>query len=127
MSNLATPPIKDPLFADLTTVISSKSWIMFFQRVASLLSATIGPTGDTGPAGPANTLTIGTVVEADVADASITGSAPNQVLNLELPKGDKGDQGIQGETGPAGTIGDMDGGFANSVYTYSQVIDGGGA
>lgn len=39
---------------------------------------------DPGVAGPANTLTIGTVTVGD-ASASITGVAPNQVLNLVYP------------------------------------------
>jgi hypothetical protein len=55
-----------------------------------------GDTGDTGPtgdAGPANTLTIGTVSEGAAA-ATITGTAPNQTLNLTVPKGDQGD-GLQ--------------------------------
>lgn len=48
-----------------------------------------GPSGATGPAGPANTLTIGTVTQG-VAGATLTGTAPNQVLSLVLPKGDTG-------------------------------------
>jgi hypothetical protein len=50
-----------------------------------------GDTGDTGAAGatgatgPANTLSIGTVTNGEIADASITGSSPNQTLNLVLP------------------------------------------
>lgn len=39
---------------------------------------------DPGVAGPPNTLTIGTVTVGD-ASASITGVAPNQVLNLVYP------------------------------------------
>lgn len=46
-----------------------------------------------------NTLTIGSVVGGDVASATITGDAPNQVLNLVIPKGEKGDKGEQGATG----------------------------
>lgn len=74
-----------------------------------------GATGPTGPAGPANTLSIGTVTGGATADATITGTAPNQTLNLVLPKGDKGDtgdtgpqgpQGIQGNTGPQGIQGE---------------------
>ena len=49
-----------------------------------------GPQGDTGPA---NTLSIGSVTKGDEAGASISGDAPNQTLNLILPKGDKGDSG----------------------------------
>lgn len=43
-----------------------------------------GPAGATGAAGPANTLTIGTVTTGTAA-ATITGTSPNQVLNLTLP------------------------------------------
>ena len=76
-----------------------------------------GPQGQTGPqgaTGPANVLTIGSVTSGKVASATITGEAPNQVLNLVLEKGDKGDtgdtgpqgeQGIQGPRGPQGEQG----------------------
>lgn len=56
-----------------------------------------GDKGDKGETGPANTLEIGTVTTGapgSAAAVSITGTAPNQTLNLTLPKG---------ETGPAGT------------------------
>ena len=65
-------------------------------------------TGDQGPqgiAGPSVDLTIGEVAGGDTAAATITGTSPNLVLNLTLPKGDKGDQGPIGETGPAGEEG----------------------
>ena len=52
-----------------------------------------GATGATGPAGPANTLTIGTVTSGIEASATITGEAPNQVLNLVLKQGEQGEQG----------------------------------
>lgn len=61
-----------------------------------------GIQGTQGEPGPANSLIIGTVEKGDVASATITGDAPNQVLNLVLPKGDKGDTG---EKGPAGESG----------------------
>ena len=67
-----------------------------------------GPTGPQGATGPANTLKIGTVTSGSEAGATITGTAPNQTLNLVLPKGDKGDvgaQGIQGEKGDKGDPG----------------------
>ena len=44
--------------------------------------------------GPANTLTIGTVAYGETANATITGLAPNQTLNLTLPKGDTGSDGV---------------------------------
>ena len=50
-------------------------------------------TGPQGEPGPANTLTIGTVQEGEQAAANITGEAPNQQLNLTLPKGEQGDPG----------------------------------
>ena len=43
-----------------------------------------------GPAGPANEIEIGTVLRGDEPYASLVGEAPNQVLNLILPKGDPG-------------------------------------
>ena len=55
----------------------------------------IGPTGPTGADGETPTLTIGTVTTGDPgteATATITGTAPNFVLNLTIP---------QGPTGPA--------------------------
>lgn len=50
--------------------------------------------------GPANTLTIGTV-DVGPADASITGDAPNQTLNLTIPQGPAGEDG---DDGAAATI-----------------------
>ena len=70
-----------------------------------------GPQGVQGPVGPANTLSIGTVSGGDTADASITGAAPSQTLNLTLPRGatgpqgETGPQGIQGIQGPQGPQG----------------------
>ena len=56
-----------------------------------------------------NTLSIGSVSSGTTASATITGTAPNQTLNLVLPKGDKGDtgdKGDKGEQGPQGEKGD---------------------
>ena len=61
-----------------------------------------GEKGAPGATGPANTLAIGTVTKGTEAAATITGAAPNQTLNLVLPKGDTGgigDPGPKGETG----------------------------
>jgi len=52
--------------------------------------------GTEGPQGPANTLTIGTVTAVgpfDEPDAEITGTAPNQFLNLVLQQGPVGPEG----------------------------------
>lgn len=64
-----------------------------------------GATGPQGPAGPANVLTIGSVTSGKVASATLTGEAPNQVLNLVLEKGDKGETGEKGATGDTGPQG----------------------
>ena len=59
-------------------------------------------------------MSIGSVSSGTTASATITGTAPNQTLNLVLPKGEKGDtgatgpqgqQGIQGEKGDTGAQG----------------------
>lgn len=60
-----------------------------------------GDKGDTGPIGD-NQLTIGTVTSGETASAEITGTSPNQTLNLVLPKGDTGETGQTGPQGPAG-------------------------
>ena len=52
-----------------------------------------GPTGDEGPAGLTPTLTIGTVTTGapgTSAAATITGTAPNYILNLTIPQGPTG-------------------------------------
>lgn len=51
----------------------------------------------TGPTGPANTLTIGsttTLAAGSSASASLTGTAPNQTLNLGIPAGAPGASGV---------------------------------
>lgn len=57
-----------------------------------------GVTGATGATGPANEITIGTVTTGAAgssASASVTGTPPNQVLSMTIPRGDTG------ATGPA--------------------------
>ena len=69
-----------------------------------------GDTGATGATGPTNVLTIGSVTSGKVASATITGEAPNQVLNLVLEQGEQGEQGkqgIQGEQGKQGIQGEI--------------------
>lgn len=61
-----------------------------------------GPQGEKGDTGPSNILSIGTVEKGDNASATITGTSPNQILNLILPKGDKGIQGDKGDIGATG-------------------------
>ncbi|MGW6698872.1 hypothetical protein [Nocardia sp. NPDC055049] len=55
-----------------------------------------GTTGATGATGPANSLTIGSVVTGtpgSSAGALVTGTPPNQVLDLTIPRGDTGSPG----------------------------------
>lgn len=61
--------------------------------------------GPTGPVGPANSLVVGSVSAGTSAGASITGTAPNQTLNLVIPIGPTGPQGPIGATGPQGITG----------------------
>lgn len=86
-----------------------------------------GETGDVGATGPANSLAIGTVTGGSAAEATITGSAPSQTLNLVLPKGDTGDQGIQGIQGPpgAGSVDSVNGDPGpNIVLDLDDIGDG---
>lgn len=81
-----------------------------------------GAKGDTGSTGPANTLAIGTVTGGTAAAATITGTAPNQTLNLTLPKGDKGDTGATGATGQTGAKGDKGDTGASGVVSVTSPI-----
>ena len=90
--------------AKVTNSGTSENVILNFTipRGADGTDGAPGAKGDTGDPGPANTLTIGTVTSGDEASAEITGTAPNQTLNLVLPKGDKGDTGAAGSDGADG-------------------------
>lgn len=66
-----------------------------------------GDTGDQGEPGQASHLSIGTV-DTGPSSASITGSPPNQTLNLTLERGPQGDEGPKGEQGPKGDKGTTD-------------------
>ena len=82
----------------------------------SLIGGAVGPAG---PVGPANKLSIGTVVNGTQATATITGTAPNQTLNLVLPQGPKGD------AGPTGPIGGSIGWTAVNGSTQQAVSNAG--
>jgi hypothetical protein len=73
-------------------------------------------------------LTIGSVAQG-VVSASITGTFPEQVLNLTLPVGPTGATGAAGPAGPQGPSGystlNLDGGFPDSVYGGDPIIDAG--
>lgn len=81
-----------------------------------------GPQGIVGPAGPANSLSIGAVVtDSTASSATITGTAPSQILSLVLQKGDKGSTG---DAGPftvlkVGTVSTGDAGTSAIINTVS--------
>lgn len=70
-------------------------------------------------------LSIGSVSQGTAA-ASITGTFPNQVLNLTLQQGATGPTGPAGPQGPGGysTL-NLDGGQPDSVYGGLPLIDSG--
>lgn len=85
----------------------------------------IGPRGEKGDTGLTPEFSIGTVDYAVDADASISGTSENPVLNITLPKGDKGDTGVSptasfSKSGEVGTITIND---INGTKT-AQVLDG---
>jgi hypothetical protein len=76
-----------------------------------------GPKGDPGPIGLTPNLTIGTVqtgAPGSQAEATITGTPENPVLNLKIPKGEKGDA--------ATTVADILDTDTGKVYQVSQSI-----
>ena len=86
------------------------NWFKWDAAEGAFADTGVAATGPQGPAGPANVLTIGSVTSGKVASATITGEAPNQVLNLVLEKGEQGEQGkqgIQGEQGKQGIQGEI--------------------
>lgn len=96
----------------LTSADAGKAYIVDADGKLYIWSGTSFPSngnGQTfvGPAGPANTLTVGTVTTGESgasAVATITGTAPNQVLNLTIPQGPTGATGATGADGPANTL-----------------------
>lgn len=82
-----------------------------------------GEKGETGDTGATNSLSIGTVTTGNAgtqASASITGDAPNQTLNLTIPKGDNGTNGTNA------TITSVTASVDNSVGTPSVTVTTGG-
>ena len=101
------------------------NWFKWDAQAGAFADTGVAATGPQGPVGPANVLTIGSVTSGKVASATITGEAPNQVLNLVLEKGDKGetgDTGPQGKTGEIGKTGPQ--GLQGSPGTDAPTITG---
>ena len=85
----------------VTTLPAGSSATATYDKSTNTLALGIpqgkkGDTGATGATGPANVLTIGSVTSGKVASATITGEAPNQVLNLVLKEGEQGPEGPVG-------------------------------
>lgn len=77
-----------------------------------------GAKGEKGDIGVTPTLSVGTVTTGEAgssANVTISGTAPDYVLNFAIPKGDKGDKG---ETGASGS-----GGGSGIVFEESYVDD----
>lgn len=90
------------------TTVSNDADVYIVQDGVSARGKGAQLRGLTGATGPANTLTIGTVTTGfpgSSASATVTGTAPNQVLNLTIPQGVSGGQGIPGLTGATGQTG----------------------
>ena len=85
----------------VTTLPAGSSATATYDKSTNTLALGIpqgkkGDIGATGATGPANVLTIGSVTSGKVASATITGEAPNQVLNLVLKQGEQGPEGPVG-------------------------------
>lgn len=66
-----------------------------------------GDRGEKGADGVTPTFEVGTVstgAAGSTATVTVTGTAPNYVLNFTIPKGDKGDKGDAGEAGTGGNV-----------------------
>ena len=86
----------DVMSVSVTTLPAGSQATAIYNKATGALTLGIpmgaqGAPGAPGANGPANTLKIGTVTSGTVASATITGTAPNQTLNLVLKQGDKGD------------------------------------
>lgn len=84
--------VQDDLsFSDGNTLLDVSRFLML-ENVASFAGEweAFYASGRKGDPGIAGSLSIGTVTSGVTASAEITGTAPNQTLNLVLPKGDTG-------------------------------------
>lgn len=66
------------------------NWWIYDPSIKAYIDSGVRAPGERGPDGPANQLAIGTVEAGEEAVATITGEAPNQLLNLILPRGEQG-------------------------------------
>ena len=78
-----------------------------------------GPKGDKGADGVSASLSMGAVSQGSAADAWMTGTETDKVLNLTLPRGAKGERGDVGPRGPAGPSVAR---TAPGVFTIEEVV-----
>lgn len=103
----ANKPISNATQTALNTKLSNITGLVTQGSNVTISGAgtNVSPYVVNAPNAVPNSLSIGTVVQGTTPNASITGTPPNQILNLTLPKGDKGDTGADGEIiGLQGTI-----------------------
>ena len=101
----------------IVSVADYKAYIFF----RATLRGAQGQPGPQGQPGEPNTLTIGTVTTGEPgtqASATITGTSPNQILNLTIPRGNTGATGQTGPIGPTGATG-------NGIQSVILTSDGG--
>ena len=71
-------------------IVGSGNGLVFPDGSVQYKASEQGTPGPQGPAGPANSLSVGTVTtgaSGSQAAATITGTAPSQILNLSIPQG----------------------------------------
>lgn len=108
----------DERLEQVTTAYDLAHAMGYEGDLSDWLESLVGPKGDDSEVpGPPNVLSIGDVTTGDAgseAAATITGTAPEQVLGLTIPRGDKGDPGDKGDAstvpGPTG----------KTAYQYAQ-------
>lgn len=121
----------DDRLAEVTTAYELAVVQGFEGTLDEWLDSLVGPKGDQGDdstvPGPPNVLTIGDVVTGAAgseASATITGTSPEQVLGLTIPRGDKGDQGdastIPGPTGKTAYEYAVDAGFEGTEAEFAD-------
>lgn len=102
-ASITEPSVGDVLMFNDAGAYAGNKWV---NTAPVVLEPEGGVTaGADGEEGPPNTLTIGTVTSGAAASATITGTSPDQFLNLVLPKGDDGQDGTNGVDGEDGADG----------------------
>lgn len=95
----------DERLEQVTTAYDLAVEMGFEGTLSEWLDSLVGPKGDDSEVpGPPNVLTVGEVTTGAAgsdAAATITGTAPEQVLGLTIPRGDKG---AKGDTGDDSTV-----------------------